>query len=65
MSYQIMFVNPYWLLYCFISIVSILLRSYIAYYEQYSEFDAFITTPDPSNPWVSDNTEFWDYEKTM
>ncbi|XP_064599679.1 regulator of G-protein signaling 7-like isoform X2 [Liolophura sinensis] len=45
--------------------ISKVAESYIAYYEQYSEFDAFITTPDPSNPWVSDNTEFWDYEKTM
>jgi len=38
--------------------------SYINYYEQYLEFDAFITTPDPSNPWISDNVEFWEQELT-
>jgi len=34
------------------------------YYEQYSEFDAFITPPEPSNPWISDNAEFWEQELT-
>jgi len=36
--------------------------SYMNYYEQYSEFDAFITSPEPSNPWTSDNVEFWEQE---
>jgi len=34
------------------------------YYEQYLEFDAFMTTPEPSNPWISDNIEFWEQELT-
>ena len=39
--------------------------SYAAYYEQYAEFDAFITPPDPSNPWISDSIDFWEQEKTL
>lgn len=40
-------------------------ESYLAYYEQYAEYDAFITAPDPSNPWISDSTDFWEQEKTL
>lgn len=36
---------------------------YNAYYEQYSEFDYFLTVPDYPNPWQSDSTELWDTEK--
>lgn len=43
----------------------IALNSYLAYYEQYAEYDAFITAPDPSNPWISDSTDFWEQEKTL
>jgi regulator of G-protein signaling len=39
--------------------------SYTNFYEQYIEFDPFITPSDPSNPWVNDSTEFWDMEKSM
>lgn len=39
--------------------------SYLAYYEQYAEYDTFITAPDPSNPWISDSTDFWEQEKTL
>ncbi|KAH9502596.1 Regulator of G-protein signaling 7 [Bulinus truncatus] len=45
--------------------ISKVVECYIAYYQQYAEFDAFITSPDTSNPWVSDSTEFWEQEKTM
>jgi len=38
--------------------------SYINYYEQYLEYDAFMTLPEPSNPWISDNIEFWEQELT-
>jgi len=34
------------------------------YCEQYSEFDGFMTSPEPSNPWISDNIEFWEQELT-
>lgn len=40
-------------------------ESYTNFYEQYNEFDPFITPPDPSNPWVADSTEFWDMEKSL
>lgn len=40
-------------------------ESYTNYFEQYIEFDPFITPPDPVNPWISDSTEFWDMEKSL
>lgn len=40
-------------------------ESYTNFYEQYNEFDPFITPPDPSNPWIADSTEFWDMEKSL
>lgn len=40
-------------------------ESYTNYYDQYNEFDPFFTAPDPSNPWISDSTEFWDMEKSI
>ena len=40
-------------------------ESYTNFYEQYSEFDPFLTQPDPSNPWITDSTEFWDMEKSL
>uniref|UniRef100_A0A182NCM2 Regulator of G-protein signaling 7 n=1 Tax=Anopheles dirus TaxID=7168 RepID=A0A182NCM2_9DIPT len=43
--------------------VSKVAESYISYYEQYSEFDYFLSPPDHPNPWQTDNTEFWDAEK--
>ncbi|XP_053331640.1 regulator of G-protein signaling 6 isoform X2 [Spea bombifrons] len=36
--------------------------SFIAYSEQYTEYDPFLTPADPSNPWISDDTTFWDLE---
>ena len=36
----------------------------MAYYEQYSEFDGFLTPVEPTNPWLADNTEFWELETT-
>ncbi|XP_055323350.1 regulator of G-protein signaling 7 isoform X1 [Sitodiplosis mosellana] len=38
--------------------------SLVSYYEQYSEFDYFLTSPELPNPWQTDNTELWDLEKT-
>ena len=49
-----------WVLY-----VSIVCFSFIAYFQQYAEYDAFITSPDPSSPWITDNTESWDQERTL
>ncbi|XP_049884176.1 regulator of G-protein signaling 7 [Pectinophora gossypiella] len=36
---------------------------FIAYCEQYAEYDAFLTPPEWPNPWISDTTELWDQEK--
>ncbi|WAR19436.1 RGS6-like protein [Mya arenaria] len=45
--------------------ISKVTESYVAYYEQYAEYDAFCTPADPTNPWITDSTEFWDQDKTM
>ncbi|XP_008282779.1 regulator of G-protein signaling 6-like [Stegastes partitus] len=37
-------------------------ESLIAYTEQYMEYDPFVTAPEPSNPWTSDDPSFWDLE---
>ena len=39
--------------------------SLMSYFELYSDLDAHITCPEPSNPWVSDNLEFWEQETSM
>ncbi|KAM3955130.1 regulator of G-protein signaling 7-like [Aphomia sociella] len=36
---------------------------FIAYCEQYAEYDAFLTAPEWPNPWISDTTELWEQEK--
>uniref|UniRef100_T1JFM9 RGS domain-containing protein n=1 Tax=Strigamia maritima TaxID=126957 RepID=T1JFM9_STRMM len=43
--------------------ISKVAESYINYFEQYQEYDPFITTPEPSNPWITDNIEFWEQDK--
>ncbi|KAM3855494.1 regulator of G-protein signaling 7 isoform 11-T11 [Vipera latastei] len=37
-------------------------ESLLAYTEQYVEYDPFLMPPDPSNPWLSDDTTFWETE---
>ncbi|RMZ96728.1 regulator of G- signaling 7 isoform X1, partial [Brachionus plicatilis] len=44
--------------------VSRVSENYTNYFDQYTEFDPFITPADPSNPWISESTEFWDMEKS-
>uniref|UniRef100_A0AAA9SWE8 Regulator of G protein signaling 7 n=1 Tax=Bos taurus TaxID=9913 RepID=A0AAA9SWE8_BOVIN len=36
--------------------------SLLSYTEQYVEYDPFLAPPDPSNPWLSDDTTFWELE---
>uniref|UniRef100_A0A8C9W3F2 Regulator of G protein signaling 7b n=1 Tax=Scleropages formosus TaxID=113540 RepID=A0A8C9W3F2_SCLFO len=36
--------------------------SLLSYTEQYMEYDPFLTPPDPSNPWISDDTTLWEME---
>jgi regulator of G-protein signaling len=38
-------------------------ESYCTFYEQWAEYDPFITLPEPSNPWVTDSTDFWELER--
>nr|KAG5695942.1 hypothetical protein BaRGS_017523 [Batillaria attramentaria] len=38
---------------------------FIAYFPHNAEYDAFITSPDPSNPWIADSTESWDQDRTL
>ncbi|XP_030748738.1 regulator of G-protein signaling 7-like isoform X1 [Sitophilus oryzae] len=38
-------------------------ESFLAYYEQYLEYDPFFVPPEYLNPWIYDNTEMWDQEK--
>ncbi|XP_026141415.1 regulator of G-protein signaling 7-like isoform X2 [Carassius auratus] len=37
-------------------------ESLLSYTEQYSDYDPFLCTPDPSNPWISDDTTLWEME---
>ncbi|KAH3854989.1 hypothetical protein DPMN_097549, partial [Dreissena polymorpha] len=45
--------------------ISKVTESYVSYYEQYAEYDAFCTPADPTNPWITDSPEYWDQDKTM
>lgn len=38
-------------------------ETYCTFFEQWCEYDAFITLPEPSNPWVNDSTDFWELER--
>ncbi|MEQ2256650.1 Regulator of G-protein signaling 7, partial [Ilyodon furcidens] len=37
-------------------------ESLLGYTEQYVEYDPCLTPPDPSNPWMSDDTTLWELE---
>jgi len=45
--------------------ISKVAESYISYYEQFREFDYFLSPPDYPNPWTSDNVEFWEMNKEV
>nr|XP_023023163.1 regulator of G-protein signaling 6-like [Leptinotarsa decemlineata] len=38
-------------------------ESFLAYYEQYLDYDSFFVAPEYPNPWISDSTELWEQEK--
>uniref|UniRef100_A0A673Y5M3 Regulator of G protein signaling 6 n=1 Tax=Salmo trutta TaxID=8032 RepID=A0A673Y5M3_SALTR len=42
--------------------VSKVAESLMSYTEQYQEYDPFVMSPEPSNPWTSDDLSFWDLE---
>lgn len=37
-------------------------ESLISYSEQYLEYDPFVMSPEPSNPWIGDDPSYWDLE---
>ena len=39
--------------------VSTALENLMQYSETFMEYDSFFTSPQPSNPWVSDDNTFW------
>lgn len=39
--------------------VSVALESLIQFSETYHEYDPMVTAPNPSNPWISDDSTFW------
>lgn len=43
--------------------ISKVAEAYITFYDQWSEYDPFITLPEPSNPWSTDSTDFWEMER--
>ncbi|CAL4065975.1 unnamed protein product, partial [Meganyctiphanes norvegica] len=40
-------------------------ESFISFWEQYQEYDPFLTPEDPPNPWVTDCQETWDVDRTL
>lgn len=39
-------------------------ETYIEFFNLHHEYDAFLVATEPSNPWISDSTEFWEmFEK--
>ena len=44
--------------------VSKVAESYIGFYEQYVEYDPYVTCTEPPNPWISDTLDFWDQDKS-
>ncbi|XP_053672255.1 regulator of G-protein signaling 7-like [Anopheles nili] len=44
--------------------ISKVAESYSSYFEQYNEHDSFLSSPDQPNPWITDNTEMWDADRT-
>lgn len=38
---------------------SIALEALLAYSETFAPYDPWLTPPQPSNPWISDDTVFW------
>ncbi|XP_020902564.1 regulator of G-protein signaling 7 isoform X2 [Exaiptasia diaphana] len=34
-------------------------------YEQYSEYDSFVSCPEPSNPWITDDITLWEQDKSL
>ena len=37
----------------------------MTYNDQYLEYDPLVTPSETSNPWITDNCDYWDDEATM
>ncbi len=35
-------------------------ETYVEFFTLHHEYDAFLVPTEPSNPWISDSTEFWE-----
>ncbi|KAJ8725770.1 hypothetical protein PYW08_003953 [Mythimna loreyi] len=44
---------------------SIALEAFIAYSETFTPYDPWLTQPQPSNPWVTDDTLFWQINQPL
>lgn len=44
---------------------SIALDALVAYTETFAAYDTWLTPPQPSNPWISDDTLFWQINSPM
>lgn len=42
--------------------VSKVADSLMSYTDQFVEYDPLVSSVEPSNPWISDDTTFWDLE---
>lgn len=38
-------------------------ESFVAYYEQYLEYDSFFVAPENPNPWIADSPDLWEQDK--
>uniref|UniRef100_A0A6Q2Y418 Regulator of G protein signaling 6 n=1 Tax=Esox lucius TaxID=8010 RepID=A0A6Q2Y418_ESOLU len=59
-TYQIVFLNTQLDRHCMK--MSKVAESLMSYTEQYQEYDPFVVSPEPSNPWTTDDTSFWELE---
>ena len=39
--------------------------SLIQRYEQYAGYDSFVSCPEPSNPWITDDITLWEQDKSL
>ncbi|XP_031556212.1 regulator of G-protein signaling 7-like [Actinia tenebrosa] len=40
-------------------------ESLIQHYELYAEYDSFISCPEPSNPWITDDITLWEQDNSL
>lgn len=45
--------------------VSAAIENFKSYYQTYEEYDPMITQPQPSNPWITDDQTFWQFNSPL